>query len=129
MPTPLLPSSPNPATPLPAPSGAVVLRIRNQGHVPSFKNSKMILWRQKRIMTKPENQHWMDAAVQSLVCQLRFEFQTRGIAITTGPSALSLIASLLPLDDSRKWIPEFSVSTLLVSKGSEGADITIERLA
>lgn len=52
----------------------------------------------------------------------------RGIEITTGPSALSLIASLLPLDDSRKWIPKHSADTQLVSKGEEGADILIEAI-
>ena len=77
-------------------------------------------------MTKPENQRWMEAAILSLESQLRSEFRTRGIEITTEPTALLQIASLLPLDDSRKWIPEFSVKTQLVSKGEEGADITIE---
>ncbi len=106
----------------------VTLTVRGLGHVPSFKNSKMILWRQKRIMTKPEVQQWMEAVTESFASQLRSEFQTRGIAITTGLSALSQIASSLPLDDSRKWMPTHSVNTLLVSKGQEGADVLIERL-
>ncbi|MDQ5979492.1 MAG: hypothetical protein QG602_2466 [Verrucomicrobiota bacterium] len=106
----------------------IVLRVDGLGHVPSFKNAKMILWRQRRIMTKPEYQVWMERVVESFVSQLRSELATRGIATTTGLSALSQIASLLPLDDSRKWIPAHCVSTQLVSKGNEGADITIERI-
>lgn len=106
----------------------ITLTLANLGHVPSFKNSKMILWRQKRIMTAPVMQHWMQSAVLSIESQLRSEFQTRGIATTTAPIPLSLIASLLPLDDSRKWSPEFSVCTRIVSTGSEGAEIVIERI-
>lgn len=107
---------------------SIVLKLNGLGHVPAFKNSKMILWKQKRIMTKPEFQHWMNAAVESFASQLRSELATRGIAISTGHSALLQIASLLPLDDSRKWIAAISVDVQLVSSGSEGADVTITRL-
>lgn len=103
----------------------ISLQIRNLGHCPSFKNSKLILWSQRRIMTKPENQHWMEKVTQSFESQLRSALATRGIETTTGPIPLSKIASLLPLDDSRKWIPAHSVSTRLVSKGNEGADVEI----
>jgi hypothetical protein len=106
----------------------ITLTVQNVGHVPSFKNSKMILWKQRRIMTKPENQHWMESVVRSFVSQLSSEFQTRGIEITTAHTALLRIALSLPLDDSRKWIPEFSVRTQIVSIGNEGADILIERI-
>lgn len=111
-----------------SPPTPVNLSIRNLGHIPSFKNSKLILWSQKRVMTKPEYQEIMEKMILSFESQLRSEFQTRGIAITTGPSALSQIASLLPLDDSFKWMPAHSVNTLLVSKGEEGCDVRIERL-
>lgn len=70
----------------------------------------------------------MEQAVESFASQLRSELATRGIATTTGLSALSQIALFLPLDDSRKWMPEHSVNTLLVSKGQEGADVLIERI-
>ena len=121
-----LPSaSPTPASPSSAPTA---LQIRGLSHVPSFKNSKLLLWRQKRIITKPEYQHWMDAATRSIESQLRSALATSGIGTTTGLTALWPIASLLPLDDSRKWIPEHCVRTRLVSRGDEGADILIERI-
>jgi hypothetical protein len=104
------------------------LTLHGLGHVPSFKNSKMILWRQKRIMTKPENQVWMEKAVQSFVLQLRSALATSETETMTAPIPLSRIALSLPLDDSRKWIPEHSVNTLLVCKGREGADVMIERI-
>ena len=107
---------------------SVSFTLKEMGHTPSFKNSKMILWQQRRIMTKPDHQHWMQKAVQSIESQLLCLPQMRGIGTMTGPQALSLIASFLPLDDSRKWIPEHSVNTRLVSKGSEGAEVLIERL-
>ena len=44
-----------------------MLRIRGQSHVPSFKNSKMLLVRQRRLITKPEYQRWMEQAVRSVV--------------------------------------------------------------
>lgn len=124
-------SSPAKATPSPAPSPSgskLCLKIRGLGHVPSFKNSKMILWAQKRIMTKPEHQHWMEAAAQSFESQLRSALATSATGTTTGPIPLSSIVSFMPLDDSRKWIPQHSVSTQLVCKGDEGADVVIERI-
>lgn len=104
----------------------VTIAIEGLGHVPSFKNSKLLS--RGRTITKPEYQEWMDRVVRSIGSQLRSEFQTRGIEITMGPSALSLIASLLPLDDSRQWIPEHSVTTQCVSPGQEGAVVKIERI-
>ena len=105
----------------------IVLEIQGLDHVPSFKNGKM--WTRRGPITDPKKQKWMNKAVASIESQLRSELATRGIGTTTGPLAPSLIASLLPLDDSRKWIAEHSASTLLVSKGNEGASITIERIA
>lgn len=105
---------------------SVTLTIEGLGHVPSFKNSKLLT--RGRTITKPEYQAWMERAVRSIVSALRSEFQTRGIEITMGPSALSSIACLLPLDDSRQWIPEHSVTTQCVSPGQEGAVVKIERI-
>jgi hypothetical protein len=108
----------------------IMLRLRGS-HVPSFKNSKMLVTLGKRTVpiTKTEHKKWMEAAVLDFVSQLSSELRTRGIEITTAPSPLSLTASLLPLDDSRKWIPEHSVSTQIVSIESDaGCDITIERI-
>lgn len=105
-------------------SPPIKLVVLGLSHVPSFKNGKMLA--RGRLITDPKKQAWMNQCIASFESQLRSEFRTRGIAITTGQSALSLIASLLPLDDSRKWIPQHSASTLQVSKGKEGAEITIE---
>ena len=105
-------------------STPINLAVYGIGHVPSFKNSKLLT--RGRLITDPKKQEWMEWCIQSFVSQLRSALQTRGIATTTGPIPLSKIASLLPLDDSRKWIPEHSVSTRLVSKGSEGAELVIE---
>lgn len=111
-------------------SFSIELKVRGLAEVPSFKNSKQIvrLGKKAALITKPERQKWMEQAIQSFESQLRSAFQMKGIEITTGPSALSSIASLLPLDDSRKWIPQHSVNTLLVSKEEAGADILIERI-
>lgn len=116
-------SYPSQVTPSP-----VRLVLRGQGHVPSFKNGKMILWSQRRTMTKPEVQKWMTRAVESFASQLRCALATNATGTTTAPIPLSLIASSLPLDDSRKWIPEHCVKTQLVARGEEGADILIERV-
>lgn len=105
-------------------SQSITLAVGNIGHVPTFKNSKMIA--RGRLITDPKKQAWMDRCIDSFVYQLRSAFQTRGIATTTGPIPLSRIASLLPLDDSRKWIPSHSVNTRLVPKGQEGAELVIE---
>lgn len=105
-------------------SKSIKLVVQGISSVPSFKNSKMIA--RGRLITDPKKQAWMEKCIQSFVSQLRSEFQTRGIATTTGPIPLSKIALLLPLDDSRKWIPRHCVSSRQVSKGSEGAELVIE---
>jgi hypothetical protein len=102
--------------------------VRGLGHVPSFKNSKLLLAKQRRLITKPEYQKWMDTVIRSFESQLRSALATSGTVTTTARIPLSLIASSLPLDDSRRWIPQHSVGTLLVPKGEEGADIVIERI-
>ena len=111
---------------------SVMLKIQGIEHVPSFKNSKEIVpgraGRRAMLITKPERQVWMEKAIVSFTYQLRCLFLTKGIATMTEPIPLSKIVSLLPLDDSRKWIPSHSVSTRLVPKGSEGAVITITKL-
>ena len=105
-------------------SQSIKLVVGGIGNVPSFKNSKMLT--RGRLITDPKKQAWMERCIQSFESQLRSAFQTRGIATTTGPIPLSRIALLLPLDDSRKWIPRHCVNTRLVSKGSEGAELVIE---
>lgn len=108
----------------------IFIALRGLEEVPSFKNSKQIVRIKGRpmLITKPERQKWMERATLAIESQLRSELRTRGIEITTGPSALSLIVSLLPPDDSHQWISEHSVKSLEVSKGEAGADILIERI-
>ncbi|HEU4345894.1 MAG TPA: hypothetical protein VFU31_30450 [Candidatus Binatia bacterium] len=120
------------------------LEIRGVDNIASFKNQKQIIslpikGSQKckecgkrdvrpMLITKPERQQQMKSITESLESQLYSALATTGLEITMAPIPLSKIASLLPLDDSRQWIPELCVSTLLVAKGEEGADITIERI-
>ena len=107
-------------------NGRIVVYVRGVGHIPSFKNSKLLT--RGRLITKPEYQKQMRKITDVIECQLRSQLAMKGTGITTGPIPLSRIASLLPLDDSRKWIPEHSVTTALCSKGQKGANITIERI-
>lgn len=106
------------------------LSIRGLGNVPNHKNSKLHLWSQKRSITKPEIQAWMEKAISSFVSQLCSELKARGVAISTEPSVVYKIASCVPLDDSFKWIREVSVSWQTASSPEDaGADIVIERVA
>jgi hypothetical protein len=107
-------------------TGKLEIYIRGVGHIPSFKNSKMLT--RGKIITKPAYQKQMKLITDAIESQLRSALAMRGIGTTTGPIPPSRIASLLPLDDSRKWVTESYTNTRLVSKGNEGADITIERI-
>lgn len=120
------------------------LEVRGVENIASFKNSKEMITlpikgspkcpgcgkRPGRplLITKPERQQQMKSITESFVSQLYSALATNGVEITMAPIPLSKIASLLPLDDSRQWISEHCVSTLLVAKGEEGADIVIERI-
>lgn len=115
----------------PQPSRGIHLRIRGIDHVPSFKNTKSIFKKktgQRFIGTAPKKKKWMDQATQILESQLRSEFQTRGIGTSMEPPARYSIASLIPLDDSRQWIKELTVTYVKVPKGEEGADIVVEQI-
>lgn len=110
----------------PPSSGPIKLSLHGL-NVVSFKNSKMIA--RGRLITDPKKQKQMEQIIQSFASQLTSWFRTTGIETGTGCSALSQIALYLPLDDSLKWIAEHSVKSRQVSKGNEGAVITIERIA
>lgn len=94
--------------------------------MPSFKNRKMLT--RGRLITSPKNQKWMEECIQSFVSQFDFYFPIIDDVMQMGPSRQFLIASSLPLDDSRQWIPELHVICEEIEKGSEGAVITIEAL-
>lgn len=124
---------------------AIRLEIRGVDNITSFKNSKEIIQLPMKgatkcgqcgrrpgrpmLITKPERKRQMESITASIVSQLFSALVTRGLVTSMAPIPLSKIASLLPLDDSRQWITEVCVSSLLVAKGDEGADIIIERIA
>lgn len=105
-------------------SPPIKLVVKGLGDVPSFKNSKMIA--RGRLITDPEKQRWMERCTKAFESQLRSWCQTAGIVISTEQPALSRIASSMPLDDCLHWIPKVSVSWRGVSKGEEGAVVSIE---
>lgn len=110
---------------------SIFLTIRNMGHVPSFKNQKRAIVQrngQTKIVTTKRVKKWMKAATESLFLQLLSESQTRVCATLTARKARHLIASLVPGDDSSKWISESHIKVVEVPKGEEGVDILIERI-
>lgn len=116
-------------TPLPSKTRlprSFTLRVSGQGHVPSFKNNKMMT--RGRLITDPKKQQWMEKAAASIESQLRSLFQTAGAGMQTGQSAHSLIPTCLPLDDSLEWIGVPCGNWHRVKKGEEGAEITIEKI-
>lgn len=108
------------------------LTIRGLGNVPSFKNTKSIYRNHKTgrpfIATKKEYKETMQQIIRSIESQLCSAFQTSTAAMPTAPSLAFWIASSLPLDDSRQWIPAISALAVKVEPGDEGCDILIERL-
>lgn len=104
----------------------ILLVVSGMGHVPSFKNNKLLT--RGRLITNPRNQAWMEAVADAFASQLLCWFQTTGIEILTEQQALSSIATLVPLDDSLAWIGELSVNWRHVPKGMEGAEIVIGAL-
>jgi hypothetical protein len=99
------------------------LEIKGLGHVPSFKNNKMLA--RGRVITNPENQKWMERCVESFESQLICLYQTSADGMRTGRSLQSWIASVLPLDDSVREIGHEEITPFTVGKGMEGAVITI----
>lgn len=104
----------------------VVLKVSGIGHVPNKKNSKMIT--RGNLITKPEYQKWVKRCIQCFESQL-----LSGTAITEGETLTahlphSLIASLLPHDDSHQWIVEEHVYAHRCNRGEEGATVTIEEV-
>jgi len=105
-------------------------------HVPSFKNSKMLVTkgpkgqplREPFLTTKPELARWMKLAVQSFESQLLSKCQTGFDATPLVLSRLSSIVSSLPEDDSVNDLRELHLTVVRVPPGEEGATIVIERL-
>jgi hypothetical protein len=105
---------------------SVKLEIKNQGHVPSFKNGKMMT--RGRLITDPKKQKWMEKAATCMESQLRSLYQTSETGMQTGLSLQSWILTYLPLDDCLKWIGVPCGSWRKVKKGEEGAEIEFSML-
>ena len=106
-------------------SDKLVIVIRSIGHVPAFKNKKIIAG--KRLITAPKARKWMEQATASIVSQLKSLCQTDEDATSTVPWQQSAIA-LLPQDDNWKMLPRIQVTARVVPKGDEGAIITLRKL-
>jgi hypothetical protein len=115
---------------------SVKVTLRGLGHVPSFKNSKMIvpIWRLTKsgkkyrcptLIAKPERQKWMKSAIQAMTSQLQSESQTIEEGTSTAICLQSLTAWSSQFDDSRQWLPKILLQVEVVEKGEEGADIEI----
>ena len=104
---------------------SLVIAIRGIGHVPAFKNKKIIVG--KRLITHPKAKKWMEEATNSILYQLKFLCQTGDGATSTGHWQQSAIA-LLPQDDAWMFIPEIRVRVRRVRKGDEGAIIRLTEL-
>jgi len=104
----------------------IVLDVKNQGHVPSFKNKKRIM--RNHLVTEPKTKRWMQGCIDSFESQLFIASRITGGETLTVPPPRSLIVSSLPLDDSRQWIPAIHIYCLPCKKGEEGATIIIEEI-
>lgn len=107
----------------------IALTVSGLGHVPSFKNKKIIVKtkRRPRLITHPKVQQWMERCTQSFASQLRARFPTTGSGTTAECSPPSKTVSW-PLDDNWQELEIGRVRTILVPKGQEGADLLIESL-
>ena len=101
------------------------LEIRGLGHVPAFKNKKIICG--KRLITAPKARKCMEQATQLIISQLKSRYQTTEGAISTGRWQQSAISSW-PLDDNCKVITKIKVVVKKVPKGDEGATIYIGKV-
>jgi hypothetical protein len=98
------------------------------GNVIPFKNRKRSGLRNGKptSYTEPRVKEHMETMTRSFEFQLLAIIQERATA--TGCSRQSLIASLLPVDDSLAWIPQIIVTAKHVKTGDEKMVVTIERL-
>jgi len=110
----------------------LTVSLYGHGNIRSFKNTKQIVparnGRPPFLVTQPEIKKQMEGIILDLLSQFISASQTNADGTSTGCSRRSLIASYLPGDDSRQWIPRQLVECTEVAPGLEGVDITIERL-
>ena len=103
----------------------LIFRISGIGHVPAFKNKKIIVG--KRLITAPKAKKWMEMAKDNIISQLKYLCQTGEGETQTGRWR-QYAMSLLPRDDAWRFIPKMTVSVRLVRKGEEGAIIKLEKI-
>lgn len=104
----------------------IKLNVKGLGHVPSFKNKKMLT--RGRLITNPENQKWMSACEAAFVSQLLSEYQTKETGMPMVRSLRSWIACVMPLNDSVRSVRKVTIEVEDVAPGEEGATIEIEQL-
>lgn len=115
----------------------LTLEIKGVGPVVSFKNSKVLITKGRGgrplpkplLVTKAEYKHQMRKIVESFASQLLCACQTANGGMGTARLRRSLIALLLPADDSLNDIPEIHLKVERVDEGQEGALIEIQRIA
>lgn len=110
----------------------VRVSLYGHGNVKSFKNQKQIIparnGKPPLLITKPERKKQMEGLIRDLLSLFVSASLTSESATSTECSQLSSIASLLPKDDSRHWIPVITVTAEDCEEGHEGVEITVERL-
>lgn len=91
------------------------LRLVIQGKIPSFKTGKFAAinreTRRPMVVTKGDHKRWMKHCVESIVSALGSSSEIAGVKIRTESHRRSLIASLLPEDDSWREIAELTITT------------------
>lgn len=101
-------------------------------HIPSFKNRKMAIIDRRtgkpRTLTEPKNKKRMEAIIRNFASQLCSGKAIVGLVIPPASLKLSWMLSLLPGDDSNKFLSDLTVSTEWVEKGQEGVSVLIERI-
>jgi hypothetical protein len=114
----------------------IVLVVKGLSHVPSKKNSKMMITRgpkgfplkTPRLITKPEYQRWIERCIRNFVSQLSSLSQTGGAGMLMVPRVHSPMHWSNLFDDSVDWIPEWSIKVERVLEGMEGAIVILEML-
>ena len=124
---------PETGTPLTGSAASWRLVLTVQGkQIPSKKNRHYCSvpkpGRRARVLMDEKIKKRLEAITRDFVFQLLSESQTTAPTMQTGCSRLSWIASLMPGDDSWKWVPDLTVHCEKVAKGQEGCEITIERI-
>jgi len=110
----------------------IELAVRHHGHVPSFKTQKRAgihrVTGQPFVVSKKEIRDWMEHVTRDFELQLLCATQIKDGVTLMAPLPRSLIASSMPLDDSRQWISELLIVSADVAPGEEGAHITIQEI-